>query len=364
MTQNTFPPVRTAIIGCGVISDIYLTNLTRSPSIALVAVADLIQTRAEEKAARFGIPRATTVDAVLSDPSIELIVNLTVPAAHGTVALGALRSGKSVYNEKPLAISREDARLILNEAAARGLEAGAAPDTVLGAGYQTTRQLLAEGVIGRPVAAAACMLSRGPDQWHPDPAFLFKQGAGPLFDMGPYYLTALITLFGPIARVSGATRITHPTRTVMKGPKAGERFTVDAPSHVAALVEFASGPVATLVTSFDLWEPYRPSIEVFGTRGTLIAPDPNTFGGPITVRNADDAPAITPPLTHPHTENSRGLGVIEMAAAIRSGRPHRANAALAYHVLDAMHGIIESAQSGRHVALEPVHGHTPTAAFA
>jgi predicted dehydrogenase len=345
-------PVRTAVIGCGVISDIYLANLARWSIIDVVAVADLDPARSAGQAAKFGIPRAMTVDGVMADKDIEAVLNLTVPAAHASVGLRALRAGKSVYNEKPLAISREDGRLLLDEARARGLRVGAAPDTFLGAGLQTCRRLLDEGVLGAPVAAMATMLSAGPDSWHPDPGFLFAKGAGPLFDMGPYYLTALISLLGPIRRVTGSGRVTRSVRTVGSGPRAGTSFPVETLSHIAAVLDFEAGPIATLVTSFDVWDRYRPFLEVNGTGGTLIAPDPNTFGGPIRLHNDEAKDGADVPLAFGHEENSRGIGLADMAHAIRSGRQHRANGELAYHVLDAMHAIVEASETGRHVELD------------
>jgi len=344
-------PVKMAIIGCGNISSIYLQNCTTWPILDVVACADLDRQRAESQATKFNIPRALTVEEVLADPEIELVLNLTIPAAHSTVGLAALRAGKSVYNEKPLAISRADAQFMLDEARARGLRVGCAPDTFLGGGLQTCRQLIDGGTIGQPVAAMAQMLTRGPDHWHPDPAFLFKQGAGPLFDMGPYYLTALIALFGPIRRVTGSARITFPERTIRSEPKRGTTITVEAPTHIASVLDFGSGPIATLVTSFDVWDQYLPSIDIYGAGGTLGVPDPNTFGGPVRLRDASAETGREVAITYSHTENSRGIGVADLAYAIRTGRPHRASGELAYHVLDAMHAIIEASATGRHVEL-------------
>ena len=344
-------PVKTAVVGCGIISSIYLQNLTTWDILDVVACADLDPQRAAAQAAKFHIPRALTVDEVLADPDIELIVNLTIPAAHSTVGLAALRAGKSVYNEKPLASQRADGRLMLAEARERGLHVGGAPDTFLGGGLQTCRHLIDAGAIGQPVAATATMLARGPEHWHPDPAFFFKPGAGPLFDMGPYYLTALIALFGPIRRVTGMTRTMFPERTIGSGPQRGTLIAVETPTHIASVLEFVSGPVATLVTSFDVWEPYSPSLVIYGTQGTLQAPDPNSFGGPVRLRQAAAAEGREVALTHGHAENSRGIGVADMAYTIRTGRPQRASGDLALHVVDAMYAILESAASDRHIEL-------------
>ncbi|MBK9711175.1 MAG: Gfo/Idh/MocA family oxidoreductase [Kouleothrix sp.] len=347
----TLKPVKMAVVGCGNISSIYLQNCPTWPLLDVVACADLDMQRAASQAAKFNIPRAMAVDAVLADPEVELILNLTIPAAHSTVGLAALRAGKSVYNEKPLAIGRADARLMLDEARARGLRVGCAPDTFLGGGLQTCRQLIDAGGIGQPVAAMGQMLSRGPDHWHPDPAFLFKEGAGPLFDMGPYYLTALIALFGPIRRVTGSARITFPERTIRSEPKRGETIAVEAPTHIASVLDFASGPIATLVTSFDVWDQYLPSIEIYGSGGTLGVPDPNTFGGPVRLRDAGAETGREVAIAHGHTENSRGIGVADLAYAIRTGRPQRASGDMAWHVLDTMHAILEASATGRHVEL-------------
>lgn len=344
-------PVRTAVVGCGYISDIYLKNATTWGILDVVACADLDMARAASQAAKYNVPRAISVDEVLDDPNIEMVINLTIPAAHSIVGLAALRAGKSVYNEKPLAISREDGRLLLEEARARGLRVSCAPDTFLGAGLQTCRALIDEGAIGQPVGAMAWMLTRGPDHWHPDPAFLFKVGAGPLFDMGPYYLTALISLFGPVRRVTGSTRITYPERTIRSGPKAGTPITVEAPTHIASVLDFASGPIATLLTSFDVWDGYRPHVEVFGSRGTLGVPDPNTFGGPVRLQRDGDEEGSEIALPFAHAVNSRAIGAADMAYAIRTGRPHRANGEMAYHVLDVMHAVFEASDTGRHVEL-------------
>jgi predicted dehydrogenase len=206
-------------------------------------------------------------------------------------------------------------------------------------------------VIGEPVAAVAFMTGHGPEAWHPDPEFFYKPGAGPMFDMGPYYLTALISLLGPIARVTGSTRISFPERTIGSGPKQGQQIAVETPTHVAGVLDFAGGAVATIITSFDVWAANLPRIEIYGSEGSLSVPDPNTFGGPVRIRLAKDKEWRDVPLTHGYTENSRGLGVADMAGAIREGRPHRASGELAYHVLDVMAAFEEASTAGHHVAI-------------
>jgi predicted dehydrogenase len=354
-------PVKTAVIGCGNISSIYLENSAKWDILDLVACADLDLSRAESQSAKFNVPRALSVAEVLADPDIELIINLTIPAAHAEVGLAALRAGKSVYNEKPLAISRADGQLLLQEAQARGLRVGNAPDTFLGGGLQTCRQLIDAGEIGTPVAASGLMLIRGPEAWHPDPGFLYQVGAGPLFDIGPYYLTALISMLGPIRRVTGSARITYPERTIGSGPKKGQKISVETPTHIASILDFASGPVATLVTSFDvavsagaainLYDIGGALLEIQGTAGTLSMPDPNSFGGPVRVRSLGEADWREIPLTHAHTGNSRCLGVADLAYALRTDRPHRANGELAYHVLEVMHAVLEASRTGQHLEL-------------
>jgi predicted dehydrogenase len=357
----TLNPVKTAVIGCGNISSIYLENAATWDILEVVACADLDLARAESQAAKFNVPRAASVAEVLADPDIELIINLTIPAAHAEIGLVALQAGKSVYNEKPLAISRGDGQLLLQEAQARGLRVGNAPDTFLGGGLQTCRHLLDAGEIGTPIAATGFMFIRGPEVWHPDPGFLYQVGAGPLFDIGPYYLTALISMLGAIRRVTGSGRITYPERTIGSGPKQGQKIPVETPTHIAGVLDFASGPVATLITSFDvsvsagaaldLYGVGGALLEIQGTEGTLSLPDPNIFAGPVRVRRLDDTEWREVPLTHAHTTNSRCLGVADMAYALRTGRPHRANGEMAFHVLDVMHAILEASETGRHIEL-------------
>jgi predicted dehydrogenase len=357
----TLDPVKTAVIGCGNISSIYIENAAKWDILDLRACANRTLSRAQNQAAKFHVPQAVPIAEVLADPEIELIINLTTPDVHAEIGLAALRAGKSVYNEKPLAIRREDARLLRAEAGARGLRVGCAPDTFLGGGLQTCRQLLDAGEIGTPMAATGFMFIQGPEAWHPNPGFLYQVGGGPLFDIGPYYLTALISVLGPIHRVTGSARITYPERTIGSGPKRGQTIPVETPTHIASILDFASGPVATLVTSFDvavsagaalnLYDVGGALLEIQGTTGTLSMPDPNTFGGPVRIRRLGETDWREIPLTHAHTSNERCLGVADLAYALRTGRPHRANGELAYHVLDAMHAVLEASSSGQHVEL-------------
>ncbi|HHU77523.1 MAG: Gfo/Idh/MocA family protein [Caldicoprobacterales bacterium] len=345
--------VKVGIIGCGNISSIYLKNCTETFGVLEVAaVADLIPERAQEKAQEYGVPKACTVDELLADPEIELVLNLTIPKAHTEVNLAALNAGKHVYVEKPLAVTREDGRKVISLAREKNLMVGCAPDTFLGGGIQTCCKLIEDGWIGRPVAATAFMTCRGHESWHPDPEFYYELGGGPMFDMGPYYLTALIAMMGPVRRVTGSAQKTFAQRVITSAPKYGKLIDVEVPTHVAGVLDFENGAVATIVTSFDIWSAQLPRIEIYGSEGTLSVPDPNSFGGPVFVRRGGASEWSEIPLTHGFSENSRGIGAADMAFAVQSGRAHRANGDMAYHVLDIMHAIQDSSESGRHIELE------------
>jgi len=344
-------PVKVGIIGCGNISSIYCKNLKTYPMVDLVACADLLPERARTRAEEYGI-QARSVPDLLDDPEIEIVVNLTIPKAHGEVALAALEAGKCAYNEKPLAITREEGKKLLALAKQKGLLVGGAPDTFLGAGIQTCRKLIDDGWIGEPIAATAFMMCHGHESWHPDPEFYYKVGGGPMFDMGPYYLTALINLMGPVKRATGSARITFPERTITSQPKYGTVIKVDVPTHVAGVLDFENGAVATIVTSFDVWAAELPNIEIYGTQGSLHVPDPNGFGGQVRVRRAGAKEWAEVPLAFGYSENARGVGVADMAYALRFGRRNRASGELAYHVLDIMHAIHDASREGRHIQLE------------
>lgn len=339
-------PMKVGVVGCGNISGIYFTNLQRLPGVTLVACSDLIPERAQAKAAEFGI-KACSVEELLADPQVDIVLNLTIPKAHAEVNLAALEAGKHVYVEKPLAISLEDGRKTLELAAQKGLRVGSAPDTFLGGGLQTCRKLIDDGAIGTPVAATAFMTCPGHEGWHPDPEFYYKPGGGPMFDMGPYYLTALVSLVGPIREVTGMTRITFPERTITSAPKYGQKIKVEVPTHVTGLMQFANGAIGTIITSFDVWGAHLPWIEIYGSEGSLAVPDPNNFGGRVLLKRQGDSEWKEVPLTHGYAENYRGLGVADLAHGIKNNRPHRASGELANHVLEVMHGFhIASDQRG------------------
>lgn len=343
--------VKVGIVGAGNISSTYLENGRWLEGIEVVAIADILPEAAAAQAAKFDIPQVLTVDEIMANDEIELILNLTIPSSHAEVALAAVSAGKSVYNEKPLTLSREEGQTLLTEAEKQNVQVGCAPDTFLGASHQTARQLIDEGIIGQPVAVNAFMMSWGMEMWHPNPGFFFKAGGGPMFDMGPYYLTDLIFLLGHVAQVSGMATIGRPQRTITSQPLNGTLIDVEIPTHVAGLLHFANGAIGTMITSFDVAGTQLPKIEIHGTKGSLSVPDPNRFGGDLLLKlPGQEWEAV--PLSHAYQTNCRGLGLADMASALRYGRPHRANGRLAYHVLDLMHAFHESADSGRHIKIE------------
>lgn len=343
--------IRVGIIGTGNISGIYLKNGSRFDSMDITACADLDVERAKAKAAEHGI-RGCSVEELLASPDIDMVINLTIPQAHASVCLQALEAGKHVYVEKPLAVTREEGQRILETAKRQGLLVGGAPDTFLGGGLQTCIKLIEDGWIGTPIGATAFMMSGGHERWHPDPEFYYRKGGGPMFDMGPYYLTALIAMFGPIRRVTGSARASFAERTITSQPKFGQRIEVEVPTHVAGVLDFVSGPVATILMSFDIKGGSQlPNIEVYGSAGSLRVPDPNNFGGEILFNRAGSNEWKSIPLAYGNDDNARGIGAADMAAAILTGRPHRANGELTYHVLEAMHGFHDASEQGAHYTM-------------
>ena len=350
--MSTPEKIAVGVIGCGKISSAYLQAPRTFDILKIVACSDQVRERAESQATAFGVPKVLSVDELLADPEIDVVLNLTIPQVHAEISMAALQAGKSVYGEKPLALDREQGQALLQLAQERHLHIGSAPDTFLGGGIQTCINLINNGAIGTPIAATAFFMNHGPEGWHPDPNFFYQPGAGPLFDMGPYYLTALISLLGPVQRVTSSTRVTFPERMITSQPRAGEMIKVNTPTHIAGTLEFANGAVATLITSFDVWYHHLPNIEIYGTEGSLRVPDPNTFGGPVLLRRVGEAEWHEMPLIHDYTKDSRGIGLADMAYAMRTGTPHRANETLAYHVLDIMQTLHESAREGRHITPE------------
>jgi predicted dehydrogenase len=345
---------KVGFIGCGNISNQYFKGCATFKILEVVGCADSDTDRARAKAAAHGV-KAYTVDEMLKDPEIDIVVNLTVPGVHAQITLDGIAAGKHVHSEKPLALTREDGQRILQAAKEKAVLVGCAPDTFLGGGLQTARKLLDDGWIGRPVAATAFFIGHGPEAWHPNPDFFYKVGGGPMFDVGPYYLTALVHLLGSVKRVTGSTQISFPQRFATSSqlpPELyGHAIDVEIPTHVAGVMDFHSGPVATVITSFDIWSHNLPRIEIYGTEGTLNVPDPNIFGGPVRVRRAGADQFSEIPLSS-SDQVGRGIGVADMAYAIQTGRPLRASGALAYHVLDLMHAFHDSSENGQHVQVQ------------
>ena len=333
--------LKAGIVGTGVISGIYLENGSKFDSLEITACADLERERAEARAAEYGV-KACGIDELMRDPDIDMIINLTVPQAHADVSIQALEAGKHVYLEKPLAVELEDAGRVMELARSKGLRVGCAPDTFLGGGVQTCVKAINDGLIGTPIGATAFHVSGGPENWHPMPDFFFKRGGGPMFDMGPYYVTALVALLGPIDSVTGYARISYPERIVAK---TGRRIQVETPTHISGAIRFAQGAVGTIVTSFDAeGGASLPPLEVYGSEGSLRVPDPSSFGGPVLIRSNGESEWREIPIKHKHTRNFRSIGAADMAKAILTGRDHRASGELAYHVLEAMHGFLASSE--------------------
>ena len=326
-------PVGVGVVGAGKISDQYLANMARYPDLDVRFVADLLPHLARAQAERHGVTDAGTTEQALARDDVELVVNLTVPAAHAEVASAALSAGKHVFNEKPIAPDLASAEALIAQADAAGLRLGCAPDTFLGPGLQTVRRMLEAGSIGAPLTASVVTQSGGPHRWHPNPDFLYQPGAGPLFDVGPYYLTALAQAFGPIARVAARGTTAAPTRIIGAGPRAGERIPVAVPTHVVALYEFESGALAQATFSFDTPLERMGVLEITGADATLVATDPNSFAGEIRINRGGEAWESIPATGVDH---GRGIGAVDMARAIRSGDAHSTDARLGLHVLDAM----------------------------
>ena len=334
-------PVGVGVIGAGTISEQYLANMRTFPDLDVRIVADLRPEAARRQAEKFGVPASGTVEQLLADADVELVVNLTIPAAHAEVAAAALGAGKHVWNEKPITADLASGEALVARADAAGLLLGSAPDTFLGPGLQTVRRLIEAGAIGTPLTASAVMQYAGPHRWHPNPDFLYLAGAGPLFDMAPYYLTALSQTFGAVTRVAARAASAGPTRTIATGPRAGEEIAVAVPTYVAALYDFADGGVAQATFSFD--SPLRRTgvVEIAGSDATIVAPDPNRFGGTIVIDRGGEEPESIPVTG---VEGGRGIGAVDMARAIRAGGRHRATGRLALHVLDAMLATAASAE--------------------
>ncbi len=337
---------RIGIVGCGMISDTYFAAAKRFAMIEVTACADLNAELAKEKGEKYGV-QAMSVDALLSDPEIALVLNLTPPKAHNLIAMQTLNAGKHAYSEKPFGVDLAEAEAVMKLAASKHLEVGCAPDTFLGGGQQTARKLIDDGWIGKPIAGTAMVMGRGPEKW-PHAPFFYDRGAGPMLDLGPYYVTALVNLLGPVASVTAVTCKGSETR--VGGPETVPHvYPINVDTHQTGVLTFVSGAVVTMVASFEVYRHGHAPIEIYGSEGSLAVPDPNTFGGPVKLFRPGYAEWKEMPLSHIYSENSRSIGAADMIMALREKRPSRASGSLAYHVLEVMLSFCESSRRGARV---------------
>lgn len=349
--QHSPGSIGIGIIGCGNISPAYLNAAKAFPILKVHALADMNEAAARARADEFGL-RAVSIDALLADPSVQIVVNLTTPQSHVEVGLRALNAGKHVHSEKPLGIVLSEGQRLVARGRELGLRVGCAPDTFLGGAHQTCRKLVDEGAIGKPVAGSAFFMCPGHERWHPNPAFYYGKGGGPMLDMGPYYITTLVNLLGPVARVAGATARPRDQRPITSEPLKGQTIQVEVPTHVAGLLSFASGAVVTIVMSFDVPRHRHTHIELYGTEGAMQVPDPNRFGGQIELaQGGGDWKGVD--TLHPYANgNFRIIGVADMAHAIAANRPHRASGDLALHVLEVMQAVEQAGEHGSVIDIE------------
>lgn len=350
------------VIGCGNISVAYMRLAPLFKGIEIRACADIDKAAAKARADQFKI-RAETVEGLLASPDIDIVVNLTVPAAHYDVSRAALDAGKHVYSEKPFVLSLKEGQDLARRAAKKGLRVGSAPDTFLGGAHQQARHLIDTGTIGKVTSGTAHVLSHGMEHWHPNPDFFFKPGGGPMLDLGPYYVTNLIQLVGPVRRVCAVTSMASPTRTISSKPRAGQKITVETPTTIHAILEFQNGATITLGTSWDVWAHGHANMELYGEEGTLLVPDPNFFGGDLRMTRQSKPVAKLPAFNHPFSvpngkdgggrpmANYRTVGLADMALAILEGRPHRCSLELALHAVDVMTSIMKSGETGRFITV-------------
>jgi predicted dehydrogenase len=343
-------PIRVGIVGAGYISAAYIKAAKNFPELAIVSCADAQMAFAEKRGEEFGL-KAQTVDQLLQDKTVDLILNLTTPQSHVPVSSAGLAAGKHVYSEKPLALSRKEAEVLSQSARQHNVRLGCAPDTFLGGGQQTARKLIDDGAIGRPLGGTAFVLTPGPEDWHPSPEFFYQSGGGPVFDMGPYYITALINLLGPVRRVTSIAKRSFEERLYGAGPRKGQKFPVEIFTHFNALVEFEQGAIISFHASFDVQGHSHLPIEIYGTEGSLQIPDPNYFGGLVRLLEKRGR-WVDMPLTHGFSDgNYRILGVAEMASAIRTNRPHRASDEVALHTVEVMEAIVSGGESGQSILI-------------
>ena len=346
--------VRIGILGLGAISGIYLENLTKLfREVEIAGVYDLVPEKMDAAKSEYGITRCySSMEEMLCDPGIEIVLNLTRPFEHYETSKAALLAGKHVYSEKPLAATYEEGRELAALAQEKGLLLGGAPDTFLGAGIQTCRKLIDSGFIGRPIGAFARMICHGHESWHPSPAFYYQNGGGPMMDMGPYYVTALVNLMGRVDTLTGMVSKSFDARTITSAPQYGQTVRVEVPTHVNGIMRFESGAVATITTTFDVYYDQSASLEIYGTKGTLRVPDPNGFGGPVMLLRPEEGVFREIPLVFDYQDNSRGLGLADMAKALRENRDMRAGCQQTLHVLEIMTAFEKSSQAGAAIRLE------------
>jgi len=354
-------PLGVGIIGCGNISSAYLRLAPLFAAIEIRAVADIDPDLAKARAAEFGV-RAETVQDLLAADDIDVVVNLTIPAAHFDVSAAILTAGKHVYSEKPFVLSVAEGRELAALAEPRGLRVGSAPDTFLGGAHQLARQTVDSGRVGRVVSGTAFVMSHGMEHWHPNPSFFFQPGAGPVMDVGPYYVTNLIQLIGPVKRVAALTSTPQPEREILSEPLKGQMIEVNTPTTLMALLEFQSGAVITLAASWDVWSHGHAPMELYGTEGSLFVPDPNFFGGEVRMSERGGTVEPLAPWSHPFgianepggaspRANYRSAGLADMADSIRTGRPHRCSLEMSLHAVDVMTAILQSGETGAFVDL-------------
>lgn len=346
--------MRIGIMGCGKISDIYITNFMgmHSDVVELVAISSRHIERTRACAEKHGIPYAMEPDEFYASEEFDILVNLTVPKAHYEVNKRGLEAGKHVYTEKPLALNYEQGLELIALAKEKNLYLGGAPDTFFGAGVQTARHAIDSGEIGQPVSFTAFMMCHGWEIFHPNPDFYYAKGGGPMHDMGPYYLTALVNLLGPVEAVCAMDANPIPHREVVIGPRAGETLPIEVPTHVVGTVKFKNGAIGSIITTFDVWPIDLPYITVFGTKGTLVAPNPDLFSGPVQILDGESGAWHEVQFVNAYLQNSRGIGVRDMCLAIREKRPQRANANLMNHVLEVMDAFHKSSVSGKEIKIQ------------
>ncbi|MGI5900155.1 MAG: Gfo/Idh/MocA family protein [Christensenellales bacterium] len=356
--KKVIKKIRIGFVGCGAISGIYFKNITGLfDELEIAGVCDLIPERAQNAAEEYGISRIySDMHELFSDPNVDIVLNLTRPYEHFEVTKAALLAGKNVYSEKPLGASLGEGVELMRLAKEKGLMIGGAPDTFLGAGIQTCRKLIDDGFIGEPLGASAYMVCRGHETWHPDPEFYYKYGGGPMMDMGPYYLTAMVSLLGGISSVTGMSKTSFDQRTITSQPHYGDTIDVEVSTYVTGLMQFESGAIGTIFTTFDVYKSETPRIEIYGSKGTLSVPDPNTFGGPVRLlrgrQRGEESSFVEMPLLFPYAQNSRALGLADMAKAIATGREFRACGDLTLHVLEVMCGFETASKSKTFVQIE------------